>query len=198
MKSSCLLYTGAFFGPALAFPKSSFSHDSAESIIEQIRHAPAEVRDSEQLSEKRQGLLGSLLGTVGSLVGSIASAVHPDNHRPEPGYVYQAPGPGDSRGPCPGLNLLANYGYLPRDGYVSLSQVIDATGRGFNMGPDLATILGVFAVLTDGNITTESFYLGAPPNGVGGLNRHSTVESDISPNREDFYNACVGLSFHFP
>lgn len=199
MKTSCLLYTGAFFGPVLAFPKASFSHESgsAESIIKQIRHARAEVRDGEQHSEKRQGLLGSLLGTVGSLVGSVASAIDTSNQRPEPGYVFQAPGPSDSRGPCPGLNLLANYGYLPRDGYVSLDQVIEATARGFNMGVDLATILGVFAVLTDGNITTESFYLGAPPNGVGGLNRHSTVETDISPNREDFYNACVGLSSHF-
>lgn len=25
---------------------------------------------------------------------------------------YKAPGPGDSRSPCPGLNALANHGYL--------------------------------------------------------------------------------------
>lgn len=62
--------------------------------------------------------------------------------------------------------------------------------RGFNMGADLSTLLGVFAVLTDGDIATESWYLGAGPNNVGGLNRHSTVEADISPNREDYYNGC--------
>lgn len=49
------------------------------------------------------------------------------------------------------------------------------------MGADLATVLVVFAVLTDGDIATESWYLGSGPNGVGGLNRHSTVEADISP-----------------
>ena len=51
-------------------------------------------------------------------------------------------------------------------------------------------MLCVFAVLSDGDIETESWYLGAGPNSIGGLNRHSTVEADISPNREDFYNGC--------
>ena len=31
-------------------------------------------------------------------------------------YEYEAPGPNDSRSPCPALNTLANHGYLPRDG----------------------------------------------------------------------------------
>lgn len=82
--------------------------------------------------EKRQlgGLipsLGSLLNDVSGLLGSVASSVDPNNYRPEPGYEFQAPGPGDSRGPCPGLNLLANHGYLPRNGYVNFGQVVDAT-----------------------------------------------------------------------
>lgn len=55
---------------------------------------------------------------------------------------------------------------------------------------DLATVLCVFAVLSDGDIETESWYLGAGPGSIGGLNRHSTVEADISPNREDFFNGC--------
>ena len=59
------------------------------------------------------------------------------------------------------------------------------------MGQDLASVLIVFAVLSDGNINDEAWWLGTDPNtGVGGLNRHSTVEADISPNREDFYNGC--------
>lgn len=28
---------------------------------------------------------------------------------------------GDQRGPCPGLNALANHGYIPRNGVVSVS-----------------------------------------------------------------------------
>lgn len=31
-------------------------------------------------------------------------------------HQYEAPGPNDSRSPCPALNTLANHGYLPRDG----------------------------------------------------------------------------------
>ena len=64
------------------------------------------------------------------------------------------------------------------------------TRRGFNMGADLSTLLAVFAILADGDIETESWYLGAGPGNVGGLNRHSTVEADISPNREDYYTGC--------
>jgi len=58
------------------------------------------------------------------------------------------------------------------------------------MGADLSTLLAVFAILADGDIETESWYLGAGPGNVGGLNRHSTVEADISPNREDYYTGC--------
>ncbi|KAF2717526.1 hypothetical protein K431DRAFT_276765 [Polychaeton citri CBS 116435] len=142
-------------------------------------------------------LLGGLLDTVtqltddiAGLTGAVAASVDPDNYRPEQGYEFQEPGPNDSRGPCPGLNLLANYGYLPRDGHVSYSQVVEATARGFNMGADLSTLLAVFAILTDGDIESESWYLGAGPGNVGGLNRHSTVEADLSPNREDYYLGC--------
>lgn len=47
--------------------------------------------------------------TVAGLLNSVGNAlVVANNKRPEPGYTFQAPGPGDSRGPCPGLNLLAN------------------------------------------------------------------------------------------
>ena len=81
-------------------------------------------------------------------------------------------------------------GYLPRDGFVNFGQVLDASSRGFNMGTDLATVLATFAVLANGDIDTQSFYLGAGKNGIGGLNRHSTVEADVSPTREDYYNGC--------
>ncbi|QIX00817.1 hypothetical protein AMS68_006334 [Peltaster fructicola] len=184
MKSAalCLLALPA----TLAFPGMG-SMNKAE--IESMLRERAAAEDL----EKRQGLggiLGGLGSTITGLLGSVAAEVDLDDLRPEPGYEFQAPGPNDSRGPCPGLNLLANYGYLPRNGYVNYGQVLAATSRGFNMHPDLSTVLSVFAILADGDIATESWYLGAGVNGYGGLNRHSTVEADISPNREDFYNGC--------
>lgn len=74
------------------------------------REAAAEPEP--QVGDLLTGVGNSLKGlgdTVGGLLNSIGNAlVVADNKRPEPGYTYRAPGPGDSRGPCPGLNLLAN------------------------------------------------------------------------------------------
>jgi hypothetical protein len=105
------------------------------------------------------------------LLGLIAEVLlNPDDKRPEPGYEFHPPSADESRGPCLGLNLLANYGYLPRNGMVNLGQVVEAT------------VLSVFAVLTDNDIATESWNLGA---GVGaqrkivGLNRHSTLGKTV-------------------
>ncbi|TIC90402.1 Aromatic peroxygenase [Colletotrichum higginsianum] len=170
---------------ATAFPSMATKED-LEKLLK--RSPEPEANPDPQLLTN---LVGSLTNTISGLLGAVAQGtLNPNDKRPEPGFEFKAPGPGDSRGPCPGLNLLANHGYLPHDGHVNLGQVIEATARGFNMGPDIATILGVFAVLANGDIATESFYLGSGPGGVGGLNRHSTVEADISPNREDFYNGC--------
>lgn len=41
-------------------------------------------------------------------------------------HVWQAPGPDDLRGPCPALNSMANHGYIPRNGFVSAPQAIQA------------------------------------------------------------------------
>ena len=144
------------------------------------------LEERQVLSGVVTGLIGTvqaLTNTVSGLLGAVANNISPSDKRPEPGYEFQAPGPSDSRGPCPGLNLLANHGYLPRNGHVTFQQVLEATSRGFNMGADLATILATFAVLADGDIASESFYLGSL-TGADGLNRHSTVEADVSPNRE--------------
>jgi hypothetical protein len=181
--------------PALsaAYPGMAGMQSKAE--MEQYlraRHAEAEA-DAGTLQERQliPNLVGNLVGTVqaltntvSGLLGSVANAVNPDNKRPEAGFEFKAPGLNDSRGPCPGLNLLANHGYLPRNGYVNFGQVLQATSRGFNMGADLASVLTIFAILGNGDIATESFYLGSGKNGIGGLNRHSTVEADVSPNRE--------------
>jgi hypothetical protein len=175
---------------AAAYPGMIGGATSREEIEDflraEIKREEAEKREAEpQLLNPVGKLLGGLGDTVSGLLNSVGQAiVVKSNLRPEPGYTFQAPGPGDSRGPCPGLNLLANYGYLPRNGYVNQGQVIEATGRGFNMGADLATVLTTFAVLGSGDLDGLTFWLGSGKNGVGGLNRHSVVEADVSPNRE--------------
>lgn len=105
----------------VAFPGMAGKEDFLRTLKEQRDAAP------QPQVEKRQGLLDNVVGAVGGLLGSIAQSVNPDNRRPEEGYEFIAPGPDDSRGPCPGLNLLANHGYLPRDGFVNYEQVVEAT-----------------------------------------------------------------------
>ena len=45
-------------------------------------------------------------------------------------YSWIAPGAGDQRGPCPGLNALANHGYLPHDGVADIPTIISAVNTG--------------------------------------------------------------------
>jgi hypothetical protein len=125
----------------------------------EIQREEAQKREAQpQLLSSAGKLLGSLGDSVKGLLNSVGQAiVVQDNLRPEPGYDFIAPGPGDSRGPCPGLNLLANHGYLPHNGHVNMGQVIEAVARGFNMGTDLATVLTVFAVLGSGDLDDLSF-----------------------------------------
>lgn len=41
---------------------------------------------------------------------------------------------GDKRGPCPGLNALANHGYLPHNGIAPMNTIIQAVNQGpFNL-----------------------------------------------------------------
>lgn len=168
--------------PALSAAYPGMTSADVEEHLRKRQVEEAALQERQLLS----GLIGSvqaLTNTVSGLLGAVANNIAGSDKRPEPGYEFKAPGPNDSRGPCPGLNLLANHGYLPRNGHVTFQQVLEATSRGFNMGADLSAILATFAVLADGDIASESFYLGSL-TGADGLNRHSTVEADVSPNRE--------------
>lgn len=84
------------------------------------------------------------------------------------GHEWQAPGPNDLRGPCPGLNAFANHGFLPRNGYATITQFIDATTNVVGMGADLAAFLAVFGAAIDGSGTAWSIG-GKPPASLGGV-----------------------------
>ena len=47
--------------------------------------------------------------------------------------AFKAPGPSDQRGPCPGLNALANHNYLPHNGVATIQQFIDSTTKGLDV-----------------------------------------------------------------
>ena len=97
-------------------------------------------------------------------------------------HAYQAPGPGDIRGPCPGLNAMANHNYLPRNGYATVPQFIAGTRDAFGMGEDLSTVLAVYGGALDGSVAAWSIG-GDQHVGIGGS--HNNYETDSSPMRGD-------------
>ncbi|RMY25760.1 hypothetical protein D0867_00502 [Hortaea werneckii] len=110
-------------------------------------------------------------------------------------HAFQAPGPNDRRGPCPGLNSLANHGYIPHNGITSVAQAIDACQKAFGMGYDLGALLAIYSAALDGNLGT--FSIGGPTHSLLGLNllgtpkglsgSHNVFEGDASPTRGDLY-----------
>lgn len=45
-------------------------------------------------------------------------------------HAFEAPKSTDQRGPCPGLNALANHGYISRTGITSFAEVVTAINQG--------------------------------------------------------------------
>ncbi|KAF4120602.1 LOW QUALITY PROTEIN: Peroxidase, family 2 [Geosmithia morbida] len=120
---------------------------------------------------------------------------------------------GDQRGPCPGLNALANHGYISRDGIAGQKYNIPTTvaweepktnGTVFGMSIELATVLSVMGTVGVGNplsldpgfsiggkSTKVSNVLGnllgllGVPRGLEGS--HNWIEGDSSNTRDDLY-----------
>lgn len=80
-----------------------------------------------------------------------------------------------ARGPCPGLNTLANHGYLPRNGKgITLDILKDGMLDGFNIEHADAVLLYSQA------IRTSPDYPGAKSFDLADLGRHGILEHDIS------------------
>ncbi|KAJ7506107.1 hypothetical protein B0H11DRAFT_2186260 [Mycena galericulata] len=115
-------------------------------------------------------------------------------------HKFTAAGPSDFRGPCPGLNTLANHNYIPHNGIVTLVDAIVMSVQVFGLGIDstlVAAALALYAVdLLDPLLR---FSIGGPPaaggilglpilGGPAGLSgTHNEFESDCSPTRQDLY-----------
>ncbi|KAJ5548959.1 hypothetical protein N7513_006193 [Penicillium frequentans] len=111
---------------------------------------------------------------------------------------------GDQRGPCPGLNALANHGYIPRKGVVSFGNAITAINEVYGMGIDLATVLAIMGTVWTGDAISldPSFSIGGVDPGVNNLldnlggilgtplgldGSHNFIEADSSNTRDDLY-----------
>ncbi|CAF9924653.1 hypothetical protein IMSHALPRED_006247 [Imshaugia aleurites] len=116
-------------------------------------------------------------------------------------YDWVAPGSGDQRGPCPGLNALANHGYLPHNGVADIPTIVSAVNTAYGMGIDLGTFLAVYGSLFDGDAVSldPGYSIGGPatsedilglgvlgtPSGLSGS--HNNYEADTSATRGDLY-----------
>jgi hypothetical protein len=117
--------------------------------------------------------------------------------RPDAAHPYIAPGPGDTRGPCPALNTLANHGYIPRNGFCKTEEIIEGVMTGFNMEHDFACFLASFATMVRGNPNLAMLSIGHPGDEIppvpgcfdgpvaGGLATHGRFEGDVSMSRRD-------------
>jgi hypothetical protein len=108
-----------------------------------------------------------------ALVANLAAAVDFTNWSP--------PGPNDVRGPCPGLNSLANHNILPHSGKgITVSILTKALADGFNMGADFSTAIGNLAMLSTPLLQG---YLN-----LDNLDKHNfPLEHDASLSRQDYY-----------
>jgi len=97
-------------------------------------------------------------------------------------YKFVAPGFGDARGECPGLNAMANHNYLPHNGVATIQQFIDATNHVFGMAVDLGGFLAFFGAIVDGDGSQWSIE-GVPHTGIAGS--HNDYEGDSSPLKSD-------------
>lgn len=81
------------------------------------------------------------------------------------------------RGPCPGLNTLANHGLLPRSGKnITQADLVTAMRQGMNQDESLSVLLFRAAVQTNPAKDNATFSL---PD----LGRHNILEHDASLRR---------------
>jgi hypothetical protein len=97
------------------------------------------------------------------------------------------------------MNMLANHGFIARDGITNLAEVTDACQNVLNMAWDLAAVVTLVALtLGDGDIVSRKFSIGcdatnrtaAVPLISGsqpGLNGHNNFEADASMGRDDYF-----------
>lgn len=135
------------------------------------------------------------------LLSSLTSSVQiTDEHE----FIAPDFSAGDQRGPCPGLNALANHGYISRDGVTGLAEVAAAINSVYGMGLGLATILATMGTIFVGNPLSlnPGFSIGSASPGAENLldngltllgtprgleGSHNIIEADSSMTRPDLY-----------
>ncbi|KAF2205890.1 Cloroperoxidase [Delitschia confertaspora ATCC 74209] len=123
-----------------------------------------------------------LIPTTTLLLGAATALTKGDT----PNFPDWHPAPSKSvRGPCPGLNTLANHGFIPHDGKnITIFNLTSALISVYNIAQPLADELA-------GGALKVSHDPGAGVFDLSDLNKHNIIEHDGSLTRED-YNVANG------
>ncbi|KAK7038985.1 hypothetical protein VNI00_010377 [Paramarasmius palmivorus] len=114
---------------------------------------------------------------VASAVALASATTSPHDEIDWSQHPFQAADADDARGPCPGLNTLANHGFLPRNGKnITIPIVLQGAVDGFNVQND-ALALAAKAALFTSNLN-DQFTL-------NDIKLHSNIEHDGSISRAD-------------
>ncbi|KAF7369730.1 putative Cloroperoxidase [Mycena venus] len=121
-----------------------------------------------------------MASAIPRILGFSSDLTHSDK------YQWIAPNVTDVRSPCPGLNTLANHGFLPRNGKnITIPMVLGAALDGFNFHPETILLAAKLALLTGDDHTTFN---------LDRLALHNVIEADASLSRND---AAIGDNLHF-
>ncbi|KAH7341354.1 Chloroperoxidase [Rhizoctonia solani] len=104
-------------------------------------------------------------------------------------HEFRPPGPNDKRGPCAGLNAMANHGYINRNGITTTDEAIAASNKVFGLGKIAVTIFsnqGGRSPLRRRYGQWSLVYRRSRP-GPGLSGTHNQMEGDASPTRSDAY-----------
>ncbi len=109
-------------------------------------------------------------------------------------HQYMAPGSTDQRGVCPGINTLANHGYISRSGITTWAEAANGIQTAYGFGYDMATLLSAIGLIAGGDLISGKYSIGGAdsrvPDTLGpslGLDRYGTCEVDSSITREDSF-----------
>ncbi|KAH7406357.1 Chloroperoxidase [Phaeosphaeria sp. MPI-PUGE-AT-0046c] len=190
MKASILCSATLFTLATFAFPANLLKGDISEATLAEITSLTEKItRDLE--IKRRSGHEKRAFNAEAQRISTTGD------------HSYIAPGSNDLRGPCPGLNAMANHGYLPRNGISTITQMTTAANEVFGMGLDLSAFLSIYSAIVAGDLT--SFSIGGKPKTgglLGGLTSslgllgepqglsasHNRFEHDGSPLRADLYS----------
>lgn len=108
------------------------------------------------------------------------SASSSDNATTSPNGWHR-PEPGEHRSPCPGLNSLANNGYIPHDGRVTSEHLVRAMETHLGLSPRIGKLLADLAIARLG----KPGPLGQRILDLADLSLHDFIEHDASLTRRD-------------